>query len=301
MMAVTSEFGKRSGIFGESNFKYALIAPAVFVLLLVGLYPVLYSLVVSFQNVSIMGTDYSWAGFINYSRLFSDERLWNSILHTAVITGIALPLEFMFGLLLALLLLKKIPFQRLFVGLLIIPAVLSPVVVGATWRLMFDDRFGPINAVIRMLFDETFTLPWTINATWVYPALMITEIWEWTPFMFLMLYAALSNVDQSLQEAAEIDGAGYWAILFRISLPLVWPIIAIALIIRALDLVRIFDVVWILTRGGPGSLTETISVYIYHRGFQQFDTSYTGAMVFLIVIMLSIIIIYALRRMGVAR
>ena len=119
--------------------------------------------------------------------------------------------------------------------------------------------------------------------------------------MFLMLYAALSNVDQSLQEAAEIDGAGYWAILFKISLPLVWPIIAIALIIRALDLVRIFDIVWILTRGGPGSLTETISIYIYHRGFQQFDTSYTGAIVFLVVIMLSIITIYALRRMGVAR
>ena len=300
-MATSAEFGKRSGIFGEHNFKYVLIAPAVFVLLFVGLYPVLYSLVVSFQNVSIMGTDYSWSGFTHYSRLFSDERLWNSIFHTALITVIALPLEFIFGLLLALLLLKKIPFQRLFVGLLIIPAVLSPVVVGATWRLMFDDRFGPINAIIRLVYDERFSLPWTINPGWVYPALMITEIWEWTPFMFLMLYAALSNVDQSLQEAAEIDGAGYWAILFKISLPLVWPIIAIALIIRALDLVRIFDIVWILTRGGPGSLTETISIYIYHRGFQQFDTSYTGAIVFLVVIMLSIITIYALRRMGVAR
>ena len=300
-MAVITEFGRRSGIFGEHNFKYVLIAPAVFVLLFIGLYPILYSLMVSFQNVSIMSVDYSWAGLANYSRLFSDGRLWKSILHTAVITAIALPLEFAFGLLLALLILKKIPFQRLFVGLLIVPAVLSPVVVGATWRLMFDDRFGPINAVIRMLVDERFSLPWTINPNWVYPALMITEIWEWTPFMFLMLYAALSNVDRSLQEAAEIDGAGYWSILFRISLPLVWPIIAIALIIRALDLVRIFDIVWILTRGGPGSLTETISVYIYHRGFQQFDTSYTGAMVFLIVIILSIIIIYALRRMGVAQ
>ena len=166
---------------------------------------------------------------------------------------------------------------------------------------MFDDRFGPVNAVIRMLFDERFSLPWVINPTWVYPAVLITEVWEWTPFMFLMLYAALSNVDQSLQEAAEIDGAGYWTVFFRISLPAIWPVMAIALIIRTLDLVRLFDIVWILTRGGPGTLTETTSIYIYHRGFQQFQTSYTGAMVFLIVILLSAVIITVLRRMKVAR
>ena len=294
-------FGERPGLFAEKNFKYVVIAPAVFVILFIGLYPVLYSLVVSFQNVSVMMKDYSWAGFLNYGRLFEDARLWESILHTAIITLIALPLELIFGLLLALLFLNKMPLRRIFISLAIIPAVLSPIVVGSTWRLMFDDRFGPVNAIIRILFDERFSLPWVINPTWVYPALLITEVWEWTPFMFLILYAALSNVDQSLQEAAEIDGAGYWTVFFRISLPAIWPVMAIALIIRTLDLVRIFDIVWILTRGGPGSLTETISVYIYHRGFQQFQTSYTGAMVFLIVILLSVIIVTALRRMQVAR
>ncbi len=294
-------FGERPGLFAEKNFKYVVIAPAVFVILFIGLYPVLYSLVVSFQNVSVLMKDYSWAGFLNYGRLFEDARLWESILHTAIITLIALPLELIFGLLLALLFLNKMPLRRIFISLAIIPAVLSPIVVGSTWRLMFDDRFGPVNAIIRILFDERFSLPWVINPTWVYPALLITEVWEWTPFMFLILYAALSNVDQSLQEAAEIDGAGYWTVFFRISLPAIWPVMAIALIIRTLDLVRIFDIVWILTRGGPGSLTETISVYIYHRGFQQFQTSYTGAMVFLIVILLSVIIVTALRRMQVAR
>ena len=300
-MTTASGFGERPGLFAERNFKYVVIAPAVFVILFIGLYPVLYSLVVSFQNVSVLKKDYSWAGFLNYGRLFEDERLWESILHTAIITVVALPLELIFGLLLALLLLNKMPLRRVFISLVIIPAVLSPIVVGSTWRLMFDDRFGPVNAIIRMLFDERFSLPWVINPTWVYPALLMTEVWEWTPFMFLMLYAALSNVDQSLQEAAEIDGAGYWTVFFRISLPAIWPVMAIALIIRALDLVRIFDIVWILTRGGPGSLTETASIYIYHRGFQQFQTSYTGAMVFLIVILLSVVIITALRRMKVAR
>ena len=300
-MTTSGEFGVRQGLLAERNFKYVVIAPAVFVILFIGLYPVLYSLVVSFQNVSVLAKDYSFVGFFNYGRLFEDARLWESILHTAIITVIALPLELIFGLLLALLFLNKMPLRRLFVSLIIIPAVLSPIVVGSTWRLMFDDRFGPINAIIRMLFDERFSLPWVINPTWVYPALLITEVWEWAPFMFLMLYAALSNVDQSLQEAAEINGARYWTVFFRISLPAIWPVMAIALIIRALDLVRLFDIVWILTRGGPGSLTETTSIYIYQRGFQQFQTSYTGAMVFLIVILLSVVIITALRRMKVAR
>ena len=300
-MTTSTEFGVRPGLFGDRNFKYVVIAPAVFVILFIGLYPVLFSLVVSFQNVSVLMKDYSWAGFLNYGRLLEDTRLWQSILHTAIITAIALPLELTFGFFLALLFLEKMPFRRIFVSLAIIPAVLSPIVVGSTWRLMFDDRFGPVNAVIRMLFDERFSLPWVINPTWVYPALLITEVWEWTPFMFLMLYAALSNVDQSLQEAAEIDGAGYWTVFFRISLPAIWPVMAIALIIRTLDLVRLFDIVWILTRGGPGTLTETTSIYIYHRGFQQFQTSYTGAMVFLIVILLSAVIITVLRRMKVAR
>ena len=300
-MTTNIGFGERPGLLAERNFKYVVIAPAVFVILFIGLYPVLFSLVVSFQNVSVLMKDYSWAGFLNYGRLLEDTRLWQSILHTAIITAIALPLELIFGFFLALLFLEKMPFRRIFVSLAIIPAVLSPIVVGSTWRLMFDDRFGPVNAVIRMLFDERFSLPWVINPTWVYPALLITEVWEWTPFMFLMLYAALSNVDQSLQEAAEIDGAGYWTVFFRISLPAIWPVMAIALIIRTLDLVRLFDIVWILTRGGPGTLTETTSIYIYHRGFQQFQTSYTGATVFLIVILLSAVIITVLRRMKVAR
>lgn len=300
-MTTSTEFGVRPGLFGDRNFKYVVIAPAVFVILFIGLYPVLYSLVVSFQNVSVLEKDYSFSGLLNYGRLFQDTRLWLSILHTGFITVIALPLELIFGLLLALLFLNKMPLRRIFVSLVIIPAVLSPIVVGSTWRLMFDDRFGPINAIIRLLFDESFSLPWVINPTWVYPALLITEVWEWTPFMFLMLYAALSNVDQSLQEAAEIDGAGYWTVFFRISLPAIWPVMAIALIIRTLDLVRLFDIVWILTRGGPGTVTETTSIYIYHRGFQQFQTSYTGAMVFLIVVLLSVVIIAALRRMKVAR
>ena len=296
-MTIATEFGTRGGILAERNLKYVLIAPAVFIILLIGLYPILHSLVVSFQDVSALFKNYDFVGFMNYSRLFGDGRLWYAMLHPLIITAIALPLELVLGLLMAQLFLEKMPLRQLMVALAIIPSVLSPVVVGASWRLMFDDRFGPINAAIRLLFDERFSLPWVISPIAVYPALLITEVWQWTPFMFLMLYAALSNVDQSLEEAAKIDGAGYWTIFFRIALPVIWPVMAIALIIRALDLVRIFDIAWVLTRGGPGTFTETISIYLYQRGFRQFETSYTAAMVVMIVIVLSVVVVWFLRRM----
>ena len=132
------------------------------------------------------------------------------------------------------------------------------------------------------------TILWTVNPAFVYPAIIICEVWQWTPFMFLILLAGLSNVDQSQIEAAEIDGAGYWRIFFRIVLPAIRPVLAIVLLIRALDLMRLFDIVWALTRGGPGTMTETISIYAYVQGFQQFETSYTAAIAVLIIVILSV-------------
>ena len=119
--------------------------------------------------------------------------------------------------------------------------------------------------------------------------------------MFLILLAALSNVDKNLTDAAEVDGASFWTIFFRISLPSIWPVMFIAILIRALDLVRIFDVIFVLTRGGPGTYTETTTIYMYITGFHQFETSYAGAMVFVILILLSIIVVTALRRVEISR
>ena len=300
-MTTTADLPPRHAILGDRRFRYGIIAPAIFVLLLVGLFPVLYSLVVSFQNITMLEEDTSWYGFGHYARLFRDSRLWGSILHTAIITVIALPLELFLGLIMAQLFLEKMPGKQVFIALLLIPTIVSPIVAGSMWRLMFDDRFGPINQIIGWIAGEHITILWIVKANWVYPAIIITEVWEWTPFMFLILLAALSNVNRDLVDAAEIDGASFWQIFVNISLPAIWPVMIIALIIRALDLVRLFDIVWQITRGGPGNLTETISIYMYLRGFQQFDTSYTGAMIFLTVLLLSVIVIFALRRVEIAR
>jgi multiple sugar transport system permease protein len=285
----------------DRHFKYLIVAPAILILLLIGLFPLIYSLIVSFQRITMMEEDTSFAGLLNYAQLFKDVRLWQALLHTAIITAIALPLELVLGLLMAQLFLERMPGRQIFVSLLVLPTVIAPIVAGATWRLMFDNRYGPINQILGWFAGEPVTALWNVNPHLVYPAIIACEIWQWTPFMFLVLLAALSNVDKSLTEAAEIDGAGFWRTFRKIVLPAIWPVMAIAILIRGLDLVRIFDIVWALTAGGPGTMTETASIYTYVQGFQQFETSYTAAMAFLIVFLLTVIVVWALRRMGLAK
>ncbi len=294
-------FGERLSLFADRRFKYLVIGPAVLVLLLIGIYPLIYTLIVSFQNITMMAEDTSFSGLKNYAKLFHDARLWGAIGHTALFTAIALPIELALGMAMALLFLDRMPGRQIFIALLVLPTVISPIVAGAMWRLLFDNRFGPINQIVGWIWGEPVTLLWTVNPLLVYPAIIICEVWQWTPFMFLILLAGLSNVDQSQLEAAEIDGAGYWRVFVRIVLPTIKPVLAIVLLIRALDLVRLFDIIWALTRGGPGTMTETISIYAYVQGFQQFETSYTAAIAVLIIVILSVLVIWALRRTEIAR
>ncbi|MGH8679778.1 MAG: carbohydrate ABC transporter permease, partial [Burkholderiales bacterium] len=250
----------------DRKFKYSLVAPSIFVLLLIGIFPLVYLLMVSFQGITMTDNDTSFQGLRNFAMLFDDRRMWESVLHTLLFTAIALPIELILGLLMAQLFIDRLPGRQVFVALLVLPVVVAPIVSGATWSLMFDQRFGPINQIIGWMFGEEMTLLWTITPNLVYPAILAAEVWQWTPFMFLLLLAALSAVDKSQLEAASIDGAGYWRSFFKIVLPAIWPVMAVAILIRGLDLFRLFDIVWALTKGGPGTMTETISIFTYVRG-----------------------------------
>ena len=301
MTAPTQTVGQRANLFADKHFKWLVLAPAIAVLLIVGIYPLIQTGIVSFQQITMLAEDKSWAGFDNYAELFSDGRLWGSIGHTFLILAIALPIELVLGLLMAQLFLEKMPFKQVFIALLIIPTVISPIVAGSTWRLMFDQQYGPVNQIIGWFFSEPVVILWITRPEWVYPAILICEVWQWTPFMFLILLAALSNVDRSLIEAAEIDGASFWQIFFKITLPVIRPVLIIAVLIRGLDLFRIFDIIWAMTKGGPGSATETISIYTYLRAFKEFETSYSGAIAFLVIILLTVLVIVALKRVRIVQ
>ena len=285
----------------ERGFQFALVAPSIFVLLLIGVFPLVYLVVVSFQNITMTDLDTSFQGLLNYRLLGADRRLWEALLHTVVFIAIALPVELVLGLAMAQLFIEYIPGRAVFVALLVLPVLVSPIVAGATWSLMFDNRFGPINQILGWFAGKPVAMLWTIKANLVYVAILIAEIWQWTPFMFLLLLAALSGVDKSQLEAASIDGAGYWRTFRKIVLPAIWPVMAVAILIRGLDLFRLFDIVWALTKGGPGTLTETISMFTYVKGFQQFETSYTAAVALMIIVALSLAVFWALKRVELAR
>ena len=283
------------------GFKYQLIAPSIIILLIIGLFPLVYTIVVSFQGITMMDNDTSFHGIKNYVAIADDTRFWGALFHTVMFTVIALPIELFLGLFMAQLFIEKLPGRQIFIALLVLPVVVAPIVSGATWSLLLDNRFGPINQIINWFMGEELTLLWTINPTLVYPAIFLAEVWQWTPFMFLLLLAALSAVDKAQLEAAAIDGASYWMIFTKITLPSIWPVMAVAILIRGLDLFRLFDIVWALTKGGPGTMTETISTFTYVKGFQQFETSYTGAVALLIIIILSFVVIGALRKVELSR
>jgi multiple sugar transport system permease protein len=274
---------------GRRGTGLAFVAPAVFIMLLVGLFPFLWSVAASFQDLAGANRTGNWVGLANYAKLFSDPRVWAALGRTLLILAVALPLELVLGLLLAWHFQAERPLKRLFVALIVLPAVVSPMVAGSMWRLMLDHKFGPFNQIIAWIVGEPVVLLWVIKPHLAFWAILLTEVWQWTPFMFIILLAALANVEREQLEAAEIDGAGAFRVFFRIVLPAIMPVF------------RIFDAIWQLTRGGPGNKTETISIFMYIRGFQSFETSYTAALVVVLLILLSVAVTLALKRMEIAR
>ncbi|MEZ5592789.1 MAG: sugar ABC transporter permease [Gammaproteobacteria bacterium] len=282
---------------GDRRFQYLALSPAIVLLLLIGAFPVIYNLVLSFQSQTMLDPDTSFAGLANYQELLSDNRFWGAISHTLIIAGFALPVQLVLGLLMAHLFVGELPGKRLFIALLILPVVIAPVVAGAAWRLFLDNSFGPVNAIISWFAGGPVKLLWTVDPTLVYPTIIIVEVWQHTPFVFLLSLAALLAVDRSQVEAAQIDGASGWTVFWWITLPAIMPVLGMVMLIRFIDIMRIFEMVLSLTEGGPGTRTETLSLYTYTTGFKDFSLSYTGAIAFVTIIMMSVVLWVILGRM----
>jgi multiple sugar transport system permease protein len=226
----------------------------------------------------MMEVDTSFAGFIHYAQLFKDARLWQALLHTFIITIIALPLELVLGLLMAQLFLERMPGRQIFVSLLVLPTVISPIVAGATWRLMFDNRYGPINQIIGWFAGEPMTILWTVNPNLVYPSIFICEVWQWTPFMFLILFAGLRTLPREPFEAARVDGASDWQIFWDHTFPMLLPASVAAILLRAIEAFKLFDVVFYVTGGGPGGATSTVTLQGYFTALRSGNLGYGAAM-----------------------
>ena len=267
---------------------WLMVAPAVILLLGLGIYPLVRALTLSFQRWELQSPEQPWVGLANYGEAIRDARVWASLQHTLVIVVFAVTLELLLGFGLALLLSGDFPGKRVILPAMMLPVMMVPVVVGLTWRTLWDNQYGPINAVIGRIIGHPPNIVWLANQKTALAAIIVTDVWQWTPFMLLILLAGLTGVNPELYEAAALDGAGWWASLRDISLPGIAPVVAVAVLFRGLDAFKIFDLVFMFTQGGPGTSTETVSWYIYQLGFKFFRLSYASAVSFLILILLSV-------------
>ena len=282
---------KSKRLFSAANrrdlvFPLVLIAPAIVVLLSLSIYPLIYSVTISLQTQTANGSTWSVS---NFTRLFTDGFFRAAMAHTFVYATAALILEFSIGLGLALLLNSQIRGRGFFRAALLVPMMLPAVVVGVVWRLMLNPNFGAINGTLKNLGLNIESLTWTASPRLAMLSVIAVDVWQWTPFVFLVLLAGLQAIPQEPYEAALIDGSNRWQTFRYVTLPLLKPAILIALLLRTMDLLRVFDQIFILTEGGPGFATETISLYIYRAAFRFFDFGYAAAMSFVLLALTNII------------
>jgi multiple sugar transport system permease protein len=268
---------------------WLLVLPALLLILGLSIYPLIQSLALSFQRWDLQSQEHPFVGLQNYRDALFDPRVWGALQNTGIIVVTAVALEFLLGLGLALLFVGDFAGKRFAMPLLMLPVMVVPIVVGLTWRMLWDNQYGAINQVLSWIVGHDVNILWLAHRDTAIFAMIVTDLWQWTPFMFLVLLAALSSINPELYEAAALDGAGWWDALRDVSLPGIARVIAVAILFRALDAFKVFDLVYMFTQGGPGTSTESISWYIYQLGFKFFRLGYASAVSFLVVILLTVL------------
>lgn len=289
--------GGRGGIAArDARLAWWFVLPALGTILLVALFPLGWTL---WESLHVHDLRMPWRGrpFIglgNYGEVLADGRFWSALGHTLAFTVASVGLELGLGLILALALNRAYRGRGLVRAAVLIPWAIPTVVAALLWRFMFDSQAGIANAVAMKLgfMDEPFV--WFISATAAWVPVVLADVWKMTPFVTLLLLAGLQNIDSSLYEAARIDGASAWQQFRHVTLPLLKPAILVALIFRTLDAFRVFDLIYVLTGGGPGTSTEPIALYTFNSLLQNLRFGYGSALsvvVFLVTFGLALVYI----------
>lgn len=270
-----------------------LLAPGVALLLAFAGYPIVRTIAYSFTNLSGAGTG-SFIGWRNYTRLLVDAQFWASVRVTLVYTVVSVGVELLLAWVLAMLLQGPISKMGHVLRVVItLPMALCPVVVGIVWRFLFNPQYGWINALLG-----TGNADWTGNPGRALWTLIFVDIWAWTPFIFMMLSQGLLAIPADVKEAARLDGAGALRGFWSITLPLMLPTMLVAVLLRSIDAFKAFDVPYTLTSGGPGNATTTVGIFLYRRGFAEFQQGYASA---LAVVFTGALVVFALIYLAIMR
>ena len=279
MTSVAAHPARRSRVQGaglERVLPYLLLAPTLLLVLAVVVYPIGYGIRQSFLNFRF-GHAIGSVGFDNYKALFSDPAFGQALWVTIKFVALAVVLETVLGLGLALLVANEIPFARLAKLVLIVPMIVTPIVVGIVFRLIYASDVGLLTTLRTDIFGsgQVFILDKGWSA---FLGLVALDVWEWTPLMFLILLAGLQSLPVEPFEAAKVDGAGSWRIFLDQTMPMLRPVLAVAIALRTIDAFTTFDQVFVLTKGGPGTSTQLISIYGYNTAFKFDEFGYGTAM-----------------------
>ena len=266
-------------------FAWSLVAPCLLFLVLVGLYPTVYVFALSFSKFH-PATGMEFVGLHNFVRAVTSPRFWHGLYVTGWFAILSVAIQLLFGFVMALSLQTiDARVRKLITTLFLIPFMITPAVVAILWKLIYHPSFGPLNYSLSL-----FGIPgqeW-VSSNWALPALVVADVWQWTPFMTILLLAGLQSLSREIYEAAYVDGATGWQAFLDMTLPLMKPFIFLAIFLRFIDAFKLFDLVFIVSRGGPGDLTESIAYFTYVMGFKYFDLGLAAA---LSVLQLIIIII----------
>jgi multiple sugar transport system permease protein len=253
----------------------ALSAPAVIFTFAMIAFPVVYTLLLGFQSFSSTGKQ-SFVGIANYSKLLADNEFWHGLWVTIALYVLSLVLQLVLGVWLALVLFHAKRLHGLVRSLFISPFMMPPVVAGMMWLVILDPSLGAANYIL-----QSMGLPpsdWLASPSLVIPTIALVDTWQWTPYVALIVLGGLQSLPPSVYEAAQIDGASPFKTFQRITLPLLLPTIVTATILRSVDLLRFFDIIYITTQGGPGNASNTLNIYGFRVGFEFFNIGYASAL-----------------------
>lgn len=270
--------------------QYVYPAPAIITLFLIVVLPIAYNIYLAFTKWTIGLGDPRWIGLDNFIDLFTDERVWNGLKVMVLFSGFSLTLELVLGLMIALYFNREFKGGELVQTIYIFPFAATPVAVSLIWRIMLNPEIGVMNYLLSLI-----GLPgslWVSSADTVILSLVMVDVWKWTPMITLIVLAGLKSLPQDPYEAAQIDGANIFQIFWHITLPLIRPVLIAALMLRSLDNLKEFDMIYTITQGGPGIASETLYLYSYKVGFNFFKAGYGSALmviVFLIVLVFNVV------------
>ncbi|WP_375452189.1 carbohydrate ABC transporter permease [uncultured Devosia sp.] len=266
-------------------FPYLLVGPAVIYLLVITLYPGIFAI---YQSLFVVRfNSWTFAGLNNYAGILRDREFWAALGNTAIIGSISLALQSGIALALAYFAYRD-PLVRGWRIVFLMPMLFMPSAVAFMWKLAFNDGRVISDLLMRLGLVETY-VDWTGSEWLARLILIVADVWQWTPFLFIIFVAGLQGQDQEIEEAARLDGASWPAIFWNISLPMMRPIIVVAVTLRGIDITTMFANVYIMTQGSPGGATETMSYFIYRQGFRMFSFGYASAASVLMLIVMTIL------------